>query len=51
VLLRDVADQLLDQHGLAEAGSAEETDLAAAHERSDEVDHLDAGLEDLHRWL
>ena len=51
VLARDAADQLLDQHGLAEAGAAEEADLAAAHERRDEVDHLDAGLEDLHRRL
>ena len=49
VLARDAADQLLDQNGLAEAGAAEEADLAAAHERRDEVDHLDAGLEDLHR--
>ena len=49
VLARDVVDQLLDQDGLAEAGAAEEADLAAAHERRDQVDHLDAGLEDLHR--
>jgi hypothetical protein len=51
VLARDVADQLLDEHRLAEAGAAEQADLAAAHERRDEVDHLDAGLEDLHRRL
>ena len=47
VLLGDVVDQLLDQHRLAEAGAAEEADLAAAHERGDQVDDLDAGLEDL----
>ena len=29
VLLRDVVDQLLDQHRLADAGAAEEADLAA----------------------
>jgi hypothetical protein len=51
VLARDAADQLLDQDRLAKAGAAEEADLAAAHERRDQVDHLDAGLEDLHRRL
>jgi hypothetical protein len=49
VLLRDVADELLDQDGLADAGAAEETDLAAARVRREEVDNLDAGLEDLAR--
>ena len=47
VLLRDVVDQLLDQHRLPDAGAAEQADLAAAHERRDQVDDLDAGLEDL----
>ena len=47
VLLGDVVDQLLDQHRLAEPGAAEEADLAAAHERGDQVDDLDPGLEDL----
>ena len=47
VLLGDVVDQLLDQHRLAEAGAAEQADLAAAHERRDQVDDLDPGLEDL----
>ena len=47
VLARDVVDQLLDQHGLADAGAAEEADLAALHVRRDQVDDLDAGLEDL----
>ena len=49
VLQRDVVDQLLDQHRLADPGAAEEADLAAAHVRRDQVDHLDAGLEDLDR--
>ena len=43
----DVADQLLDQDGLADAGAAEETDLAAARVRRHQVDDFDAGLEDL----
>ena len=47
--LGDVVDQLLDQHGLADAGAAEEADLAALHVRRDQVDDLDAGLEDLDR--
>src|SRR5678815_3614279 len=47
VTLRDVVDELHDDDGLADAGAAEETDLSALHERSDEVDDLDARLEDL----
>ena len=38
VLLRDVVDQLLDQDGLADAGAAEEADLAALDVRGDQVD-------------
>ena len=49
VLAGDVVDQLLDQDGLARAGAAEEADLAALHVRSDQVDDLEAGLEDLDR--
>ena len=48
VLAGDVVDQLLDQDGLADAGTAEEADLAALDVRRDQVDHLDPGLEDLH---
>ena len=44
--LRDVVDELHDDDGLADAGAAEETDLTALHERRDEVDDLDARLED-----
>ncbi len=47
MLLGDVPDQLLDEHGLADSGAAEEADLAALHVRREEVDDLDAGLEDL----
>ena len=47
VLLADRADQLLDQHGLADAGAAEEPDLAALGVGREQVDHLDPGLEDL----
>ena len=47
VLLADRADQLLDQHGLADAGAAEEPDLAALGVGREQVDDLDPGLEDL----
>ena len=45
----DVADQLHHGHGLADAGAAEQADLAALGERAHQVDHLDAGLEELGR--
>ena len=47
VLHGDVVDQLLDQDGLAHAGAAEEADLAAPGVGLQQVDDLDAGLEDL----
>ena len=47
VLLGDRADQLLDEDGLADAGAAEQADLAALRVRREEVDDLDARLEDL----
>ena len=47
VLLGDVADQLLDDDRLADAGATEDADLAALLERADEVDDLEAGLEHL----
>jgi hypothetical protein len=47
VLLGDVVDQLLDQNRLADACAAEEADLAAADIGRDQVDDLDARLEDL----
>ena len=47
MLLGDVPDQLLDDDRLADAGAAEDPDLAALLERADQVDDLEAGLEDL----
>ncbi len=46
VVADDVVDQLRDQHGLADAGAAEQPALAAALQRSQHVDGFDAGLED-----
>ena len=42
----DPGDQLGEDDGLAQAGPAEQPRLAAADERRQQVDHLDAGLED-----
>ena len=47
VRLGDVVDELQDEHGLADAGAAEEADLAALAVGGEQVDDLDAGLEDL----
>ena len=47
LLHRGDADELLDQHGLADTRAAEQADLAALRERAQEVDHLQAGLEHL----
>ena len=47
VVLGDAGDHLLDQHGLADAGAAEQADLAALDVRRQQVDDLDAGLEHL----
>ena len=47
VLGGHVMDQLLDQHSLAHAGAAEQADLAALGVRSQQVDDLDAGLQNL----
>ncbi|KAB5588085.1 Acetylglutamate semialdehyde dehydrogenase [Ceratobasidium theobromae] len=43
----DSLDHLLDEDGLADAGAAEETDLAALDVRGEQVDDLDARLEHL----
>ncbi len=48
MLLGDVADQLLDDDRLADARTTEDADLAALLERADQVDDLEARLEDLH---
>ena len=45
--LGDVVDQLHDEHGLADAGAAEEADLAALGVGREQIDDLDAGDEDL----
>ena len=47
VLHGDVVDELHDDDGLADAGAAEEPDLAALQVRLEQVDDLDAGLEHL----
>ena len=47
VRLGDVVDQLHDQHRLADAGAAEQADLAALGVGRQQVDDLDAGDEDL----
>ena len=45
--LGDAGDQLGEDHRLAQPGAAEEADLAAADERGEQVDDLDARLEHL----
>src|SRR6202163_58709 len=42
---RNVVDQFLNQHGLADAGAAEQADLAALGVGRQEIDDLDAGDE------
>src|SRR5260221_12138214 len=46
-VLGDPGDHLLDQHGLADAGPAEQADLAAPDVRGEQVENLDPGLQDL----
>ena len=47
VLHGEVVDEFLNDDGLADAGAAEQSDLAAAEIRLEQIDHLDAGLEHL----
>ena len=49
VELGDVVDQFLDDDCLAHASTTKDRRLTAFGERCDQVDHLDAGLEDLRR--
>ena len=42
-----VVDQFLNDNGLAHTSPAEQADLAAFDEWRDQIDDLDAGLEDL----
>src|SRR5690606_12454108 len=46
VVLGDALDHLLDEDRLADARTTEEADLATLHVRGEEVDDLDAGLEE-----
>ena len=45
--LGDVVDELLDQHGLADAGTAEQTNLSSTGIGGKQVDDLNASLQDL----
>src|SRR6185369_507277 len=45
MLLGDVVDEFHDQNGLADTGTAEQTDLAASGVWSEQIDNLDAGRE------
>ena len=45
--LGDVVDELLDEHGLADTGTAEETNLSTTGVGGEEIDDLDTGLENL----
>ena len=47
VLLGEVVDEFLNQNGLADAGAAEQARLSATDVGLEQVDGLDAGLEDL----
>ena len=47
VLAGDADDHFLDHHGLADAGAAEQADLAALAVGLEQVDDLEAGLEHL----
>ena len=49
VFLGNVVDQFLHQHGFANAGTAEQTDLTAAGIRAKQVDDLDAGFQNFRR--
>src|SRR6266567_1376660 len=50
-VLGDPGDHLLDEHGLADAGAAEQADLAALDVRGEQVEDLDPGLQDLRSGL
>ena len=45
--LRDVVDQLLNQHSLTDTGTTEKTNLSTTSVGGKEIDDLDTGLEDL----
>lgn len=45
--LGDVVDELLDEDGLSDSGSTEESNLSSTGVGGEEVDDLDSSLEDL----
>jgi hypothetical protein len=45
--LGNVVDELLNEHSLADTGTTEKSDLTTTRIRSEEVDDLDTGLENL----
>ena len=47
--LGDVVDQLLNEDGLADTGTTEETNLATTSVGSQEVDNLDTGNQNFSR--
>ena len=47
MLLSNATNHLLDENGLAYPGASEQTDLAALEIGTDQVEHLDARLENL----
>lgn len=49
VTFGDIVDELHDKHGLAHAGTTEQTDLATLRIGFEQVDHLDTGEEHLLR--
>ena len=49
MFLGNVVNQFLHQDGFADAGAAEQTDLAAAGIGAKQVDNLDAGLQNFRR--
>ncbi|OIQ68436.1 hypothetical protein GALL_499710 [mine drainage metagenome] len=49
VRLGDVVDEFHHVDGLADTGTAEQTDLAAFGKRAHQINHLDAGLQQLLR--
>ena len=51
VVLGHTTDHLGDEHGLADAGATEQADLATGDVRREQVDDLDAGLEESLRRL
>ena len=49
VFVRDIANQLHQRHGLADTGTAEQTDLTTLGNRHDQVDNLNARFQNFGR--